>query len=107
MQTKFFKDNFLVTFKTTKESETLEGCNILFLEDCAGRAESFNFLFFEVAPHATVAWFITLRKMLPLIRYLLRYPELLPHASPYVAREMSLAVSGALANRGLTTVRLT
>ena len=33
-------------------------------------------------------------------------PELLPHASPYVAREMSFAVSGALANRGLTTIRL-
>ena len=32
--------------------------------------------------------------------------ELLPHASPYVAREMSFAVSGALANRGLTTVSL-
>ena len=46
-------------------------------------------------------------EIMPLIRYLLRYPELLPHASPYVAREMSLAVSGALANRGLTTVRLT
>ena len=34
------------------------------------------------------------------------FAELLPHASPYVAREMSFAVSGALANRGLTTVRL-
>ena len=55
----FLMDHCLVAFKTTKEREKPEGCNILFLADCAGRAESLNIFFFKVAPHAPVAWILT------------------------------------------------